>query len=114
MKTTALITVSALALCLAACGSGSKPSSPPPPGHGPPSKEPPHGGTLTFTAPTTTTIASPPSGATVRCTNHGVKAGAVVPAPGHGVSGIADGVSSSANIELMRKSDGSLVVSCRP
>jgi hypothetical protein len=32
--------------------------------------------------------------------------------PGHGVTGSADGTSSSATIALKRKRDGSLVVSC--
>jgi hypothetical protein len=67
---------------------------------------------VTFIAPTTTTIANPQTGATMRCVNHGVAAGAKVPAPGHGVAGFADGTSSSATIDLTRNSDGSLVVSC--
>jgi hypothetical protein len=112
MRTVALIVTTAASLALSGCGSGSKPPSPGPPGHGPPSQEPPHAGTVTFTAPTTTTIAKPQTGTIVRCTSHGVAAGAVVPAPGHGVSGSADGTSSSATIELTRKNDGSLVVSC--
>lgn len=71
-------------------------------------------GTLTFTAPTTTTIANPQTGSDMRCTYHRVAAGAKVPAAGHGVSGSADGKSASATLNLTRKSDGSLVVSCTP
>ena len=98
--TKALIIIAAACLVLAACGSGTKPATSGGPNH-------------IFTAPTTTMIASPRTGATIRCTSHGVSAGAKVPAPGHGVTGIADGMSSSATLQLTRKSDGSLVVSCR-
>jgi hypothetical protein len=112
MKTAALIIAVAAALALGGCGSSSKPLSETTAGHGPPSQEPPHAGTVTFTAPTTTTIAKPQTGTTVRCTSHGLTTGAIVPAPGHGVTGSADGTSSSAIIELSRRSDGSLVVSC--
>ena len=112
MKTLALIVSVATGFALSGCGSSSKPPAQGPPGQGPPSTEPPHGGTVTFTAPTTTTIAKPQTGAIMRCTNHGIAAGAVVPPPGHGVGGSADGTSSSAEIKLTRHSDGSLVVSC--
>jgi hypothetical protein len=112
MKTVALIIAASAGFALSGCGSGSKLPSQGPPGHGPPSQEPPHGGTVTFTVPTTTTIAKPRTGATVRCTSHEVATGALVPAPGHAVSGSADGTSSSATIELTRKNNGSLVVSC--
>jgi hypothetical protein len=111
MKTVAMILAMA-GFALGGCGSGSKLPPARPPGQGPPSNEPPHSGVVTFTAPTTTTIANPQAGATMRCTSHGVTAGAIVPAPGHGVSGSADGTSSAATIVLTRKSDGSLVVSC--
>jgi hypothetical protein len=50
----------------------------------------------------------------VRCTNHGVTAGAKIPSPRHGVSGSADGTSSSATLDLARNRDGSLAVSCTP
>jgi hypothetical protein len=112
MKTVALIMIAVAGIAASGCGSGSKVPSVRPPGQGPPSQEPPHGGTVTFTAPTTTTIANPQTGATMRCVSHGIGAGAVVPAPGHGVSGSADGTSSSATIDLKRRNDGSLVVSC--
>jgi hypothetical protein len=69
-------------------------------------------GTLTFTAPTTTTIANPQTGADMRCTDHGVSVGAKVPSAGHGVGGSADGESASATLNLTRNSDGWLVVSC--
>lgn len=69
---------------------------------------------MTFTAPTTTTIATATTGQATRCTHHGISAGAYVPSPGHGVSGSADGESASATLNLTRKSDGSLSVSCTP
>jgi hypothetical protein len=81
---------------------------------------PPHGpierggAVITFTAPTTTTIANPMTGQAMRCTYHGVAAGAHVPAAGHGVAGTADGKSASAILNLTRHSDGSLAVSCTP
>jgi hypothetical protein len=101
-------------IALSGCGSGSKVPSVSLPGQGPPSQEPPHqGGAVTFIAPTTTTIAHPQTGAIMRCVSHGVAAGAHVPAPGHGVTGSADGKTSSATLILTRKNDGSLVVSCR-
>ena len=123
MKAVALIVIAVAGIALSGCGSGSKVPSvslpgqrPPgqgPPGHGPPSQEPPHqGGAVTFIAPTTTTIANPQTGATMRCVSHGVAAGAHVPAPGHGVTGFADGKTSSAALSLTRKNDGALVVSC--
>jgi hypothetical protein len=69
---------------------------------------------MTFTAPTTTTIANATTGQAMRCTHHGISAGAYVPSPGHGVSGSADGKSASATLNLTRKTDGSLSVSCTP
>jgi hypothetical protein len=66
------------------------------------------------TAPTTTTIPSPASGAVVRCTNHGTTAQAKVPAPGAGIGEDADGTNSSAELQLTRNASGVLVVSCRP
>jgi hypothetical protein len=52
--------------------------------------------------------------AAMRCTYHGVSAGAAVPSAGYGVAGSADGKSASATLNLTRKRDGSLVVSCTP
>jgi hypothetical protein len=69
---------------------------------------------MTFTAPTTTTIASPTTGQAMRCTYHGVSSGAHVPSAGHGFAGIADGTKASATLNLTRNNDGSLVVSCTP
>ena len=69
---------------------------------------------MTFTSPTTTTIANPIEGQAMRCTNHGISSGAYVPTVGHGVSGSADGTKASATLTLTRHSDGSLSVSCIP
>ncbi|HZT84353.1 MAG TPA: hypothetical protein VE984_02890 [Gaiellaceae bacterium] len=106
MKATALILTAAAGLALAGCGSGEKV----------PSRGPAKRGALitTFTAPTTTTITNPQTGAALRCTNHGIAAGAHVPSAGHGVSGSADGKSASATLDLTRGKDGLLVVSCTP
>jgi hypothetical protein len=70
-------------------------------------------GSLSVTGPTVTTVASVKTGALIRCDG---SVGAKVPPPGHGVSGSADGSSPalSAEIDLKRLPDGSLVVSCRP
>lgn len=115
MKTVAVILIAAAGFGLSGCGSGSGPRAPStgPPGQGTTPQEPPHqGGMVSFIAPTTTTIANPQTGATMRCTNHGATVGAKVPAPGHGVGGAADGTSSSVMIKLTRRGNGSLVVSC--
>ena len=101
MKTTALLITAVAGLVLAGCGGGAKDSTP-----GPPAP-------MTFTAPTTTTIADPQRGQAMRCSYHGVTAGAYVPSTGHGVSGSADGKSASVTLNLTRHSDGSLAVSCR-
>jgi hypothetical protein len=69
---------------------------------------------MTFTAPTTTTIANPQTGQAVRCAYHGISAGAYVPSAGHGVAGSADGANASATLNLTRKNDGTLVVACTP
>jgi hypothetical protein len=69
---------------------------------------------MTFTAPASTTIASATTGQALRCTYHGISSGAYVPSPGHGVSGSADGEAASATLNLTRKGDGSLSVSCTP
>ena len=50
----------------------------------------------------------------MRCTNHGISAGAYVPAAGHGVSGAADGTKGGAILTLTRDSAGALTVSCVP
>jgi hypothetical protein len=95
----ALTLVAAAGVALAACGSGAKRTDGP--------------GAWTFTGSITTTIADVQTGDSVRCRGH---TGAYVPRPGHGVSAIGDGtsLSSSADLELTRRSDGSLVVICRP
>jgi hypothetical protein len=94
-----LTALAAAGFALAACGSGAKRTAGP--------------GALTFTGSITTTIADVQTGDDVRCR---AGTGASVPAPGHGVSAIGDGTSlaSSADLELTRRSDGSLVVICRP
>jgi hypothetical protein len=107
MKTTALIITAVVGFALAGCGGGSTVSS-----HGPPKQR--VGTIITFTAPTTTTIANPHTGAGVRCIYHGVTAGVYVPSAGHGVSGSADGKSASATLNVTRHSDGSLAISCTP
>jgi hypothetical protein len=102
MRTRAVIIPAVAGLALAGCG-GAK------------VVVPPHGfGPFTVTAPKTTTLANPQTGTWVRCTNHGVVAGAIVPGPGHGVSGSVDGKSASATLSLRRQNDGSLVLSCTP
>jgi hypothetical protein len=111
MRTAALTVLAVAGFGLAACGSGAKPTAT----YYTTPLETTQGGTaLTLTSPTTVTVASAQTGATVRCTNHGVAAGAKVPSPGHGVSGSADGTSASATLDLTRDSDGSLVASCKP
>jgi hypothetical protein len=46
------------------------------------------------------------------CKSGSVSASAIVPGPGTGVSGIADGVESSASLEVDSKPDGTVVVRC--
>jgi hypothetical protein len=104
MRARAVILTAVAGLGLAGCGAGSKVAS-----QGPPERA---GPVITFTAPTTTTIASPTTGQAMRCFYHGISAGAYVPAAGHGVSGAADGTKASAILSLRRNSDGSLTVSC--
>jgi hypothetical protein len=97
---TGLIATAVAGLALAGCGGGAKRSTP---GPAPP---------MTFSAPTTTTIANPQTGQAMWCSNHGVRAGAHVPSAGQGVAGSADGTKASATLNLTRNGDGSLVVSC--
>jgi hypothetical protein len=107
MKTTALIVTAMAGLAVAGCGAGAKVTSQRGPHH--------RGGPImTFTAPTTTTIANPTTGQAMRCTNHGISSGAYVPSAGHGVSGAADGTKGGAILTLTRHTDGSLKVSCTP
>jgi hypothetical protein len=103
MNAPIFIATAVVGLCLAGCGSAPKV---------PPAGAP--GDALTFTAPTTTTFASPRTGQRMVCDNHGVRPSAYVPSPGHGVSGAADGKNASAIITLTRHNDGTLVVSCTP
>lgn len=107
----AAMALATLGFSLAGCGAGAKPTA-----HYTTSPPTTQGAStpLTFTAPTTLTVTSAQTGATVRRTNHGVAAGATIPPPGHGVSGSADGTSSSATLNLTRSNDGSLAVSCTP
>jgi hypothetical protein len=108
MKAVTPVGVAAATLVLAACGSGAKKAG----GYTTALETTQGSTTSTFTAPTTVTVERAQTGATMRCANHGIAAGALVPAPGNGVSGSADGASHSATLTLTRKSDGSLVVSC--
>ena len=74
MRTAALIVTAAAGLALAGCGAGAKVTS----------QRGPHlggGPIMTFTAPTTTTIANPMEGQAMRCTNHGASAGTYVRLP---------------------------------
>ena len=64
-------------------------------------------GTLTFTRSTTTTLAHVKTGTSVRC--GGV--GAYVPAHG-GITGNADGPSSSATLQVKRLASGAVRISC--
>ena len=68
----------------------------------------PHTGPATLVG--TTTIAHRPTGAPIQC-KHG--AGADVPPPGQGVAGTADGPTSSSEIRVIHRRDGSVVASCR-
>ena len=106
MKTRALVIFAVAGVAIAGCGGASKVRP-----HGPIERG---GPVITLTAPTTTTIANPVTGKAMRCTYHGVAAGAHVPAASHGVTGSADGRSGSATLNLTRHSDGSLSVSCMP
>lgn len=106
MKATAVLITAVTGLLLAGCGGASKMSSQGPPERG--------GQIITFTAPTTTTIANPTTGQAMSCTNHGISAGAYVPSPSHGVANASDGTKASAILNLTRHSDGSLAVSCTP
>ncbi len=99
--TTALIITAAAGLFLAGCGGAAKVHS-----------VGQQGGAIIFPRPTTTTIAHPQTGQRIVCDIDGVAPSANVPSPGHGFTGAADGKSSSAIINLTRKNDGSLVVSC--
>lgn len=77
---------------LAACGSGGKKES------------------LTFSTATTTTLTNPTPGETVRC--RGLHAR--IPPQGEGVAHSGQGTSSGAKLQLTRRSDGSLTISCTP
>jgi hypothetical protein len=100
MRMKAVLTLGFLAMAgfaLAGCGSVTK------------------SGPHSFTGPVTTTVADAKTGATIHCAaSNGVRVGAGVPPPGQGVTGNADATSGAATIQLKRRKDGSLVVSCRP
>lgn len=48
----------------------------------------------------------------VVCTNGSVSAAAIVPEPGEGVGAVADGVRSSASLEIESKAGGTVIVRC--
>jgi hypothetical protein len=79
-------------LALAGCASGTKARS----------------GSITITG--TTTIADVKTGALIRCKGG---PGAEVPSPGQGVTGSADGPSSSGEVQVNHLQDGSVVAACR-
>jgi hypothetical protein len=108
MKATGLILSAVAGFALAACGYGAKAAF-----HfasTPPTTQ--RGSTLTFIAPTTVTLPSAQTGTAVRCTNHGVAADAKVPARRRGAATVADGLHSSATLNLTRDKGGLLTVSC--
>jgi hypothetical protein len=73
------------------------------------------GETREFQAPATVTLPakSVHTGDNVTCKNGDVSARAQAPSPGHGMGTVADGTSSSVQVALTRRTDGSLVVECR-
>jgi hypothetical protein len=87
-----LLLLAVAGFALAGCGSGTKGRS----------------GSVTITG--TTTIANVKTGALIRCKGG---PGAEVPPPGQGVTGSADGPSSSGEIQVDHRQDGSVVASCR-
>jgi hypothetical protein len=48
----------------------------------------------------------------VVCTNGSVSAAAIVPEPGEGVDAVADGVTSSASLDIESKASGTVIVRC--
>ncbi len=102
MKGIALVITAAAGLFVAGCGAAAKVQH----------SVGQQGGAIIFPRATTTTIPHPQTGQRIGCDIHGVAPSASVPSPGHRVTGSADGKSSSATINLTRKSDGSLAVSC--
>jgi hypothetical protein len=48
----------------------------------------------------------------VVCTNGSVSTAAIVPEPGEGVGAVADGVRSSASLEIESKAGGTVIVRC--
>jgi len=88
--TPALVLLAAFGFVVTGCGAGQKV------------------GSLSFTPPTTTTVANVKTGALVRCQ----KAGATIPAPGKGVAGSSDWGSGATQLQLTRRQDGTLLVSC--
>jgi hypothetical protein len=67
----------------------------------------------TLTVPTIRTFRAARTGNLIRCVNHGVSAGAHVPRRGQGLGVAADGKRYSVELELTRRMDGSLRVSCQ-
>ena len=63
-------------------------------------------------APSTTTIQNPQGNANVRCTNGAATAHAKVPPRSQGTGVSADGMPSSTSLQLTRRADGSLVITC--
>lgn len=93
MRILALVTASGVVVALSACGSQT---------------------TYDVRAPSTTTIQSPQGDANVRCTNGQTTARAKVPSRSDGTGVNADGIHSSASLQLTRRADGSLVITCTP
>jgi hypothetical protein len=48
----------------------------------------------------------------VLCTSAAVSAGALVPQPGEGVNAVADGVTSSASLDIESQVNGTVIVQC--
>lgn len=93
MKTTLPLLVALIAGLMAGCGSSTTL------------------GSVTVTAPTTTTIAHVKTDASIRCKVKGTAVGAKAPSPGHQVTASSDG-RSPTTLQLSRRHDGSLIVSC--
>jgi hypothetical protein len=90
----AVLALAVVGLVAVGCGAGMKTGS---------------GGPLTVTG--TTTIANVKTGALIRCKGG---PGAEVPPTGQGVGANADGPSSSGELQLSHRQDGSVVAVCSP
>jgi hypothetical protein len=68
-----------------------------------------------ITGPTTTTIAHPTTGHIIRCKANGSRLRAKIPASGEvkkGIEGSTGGSTGPISLALIRRPDGSVVVSC--